>query len=412
MEASTLDRLISKVVEIATEPEDSATIRLQKTLLLGACFFFIPVVIPWIFTHLIYGEVVAAAISTAYLAFSSISVIVYLQTRRFSFLLRTQQLLILLSPFLFMLALGGINQSSAVILWSVICPLGTLIISEPRQARYWMLAFLGILILSGILQPFLPTANDLPPSLIITFFVLNIGVVSTFIFILLYYFVQEKDKAYRLLNLEQEKSERLLLNVLPKEIAPILKDENRTIADRYGSASVLFADVVDFTPLSAAMTPEEMVNLLNEIFSQFDSLVEKYDLEKIRTIGDNYMVAAGVPRPRHDHAVVLADMALEMRDYILQRPERNGRRIDFRVGMNTGPLVAGVIGRQKFHYDVWGDTVNLASRMESQGIAGKIQITPSMYESLKDDFLCEPRGAITVKGRGEMQTWFLVGRKF
>jgi len=200
------------------------------------------------------------------------------------------------------MALGGFANSSAVVIWAVICPLGTLVISTPERGPRWLVAYLVLLGLAGILQPYLQTETSLPPRLTDLFFVANIGGVSTMVFILLYYFVMEKDKAYRLLHLEQEKSENLLLNVLPKEIAPILKNETRTIADKYDSASVLFADVVGFTPLSAELAPTEMVELLNEIFSYFDSLVEKYGLEKIRTIGDNYMVAAGVPRPRQDQS--------------------------------------------------------------------------------------------------------------
>jgi len=155
-------------------------------------------------------------------------------------------------------------------------------------------------------------------------------------------------------------------------VATILKNEDQTIAEHFESASILFADVVGFTPLSAEMSPAEMVGLLDEIFSYFDSLVDKYGLEKIRTVGDNYMVASGVPRPREDHAQALADMALEMVGYISRQPSQNGRSLNFRIGLNSGPMVGGVIGRRKFHYDVWGDTVNTAGRMESHGVPGKI----------------------------------------
>jgi guanylate cyclase len=166
-----------------------------------------------------------------------------------------------------------------------------------------------------------------------------------------------------------------------------------------------------FTPLTAKMAPIEMVNLLNLIFSSFDELVEKYQLEKIRTIGDSYMVAAGVPRPRADHAQALASLALDMHAYICSLPPVEGRAIQFRIGINSGPVVGGVIGRKKFVYDVWGDAVNIASRMESQGEAGKVQITQTTYELIKAEFACEWRGTIEVKGRGEMGTWFLLGAR-
>jgi guanylate cyclase len=169
--------------------------------------------------------------------------------------------------------------------------------------------------------------------------------------------------------------------------------------------------MVGFTPLSAEMTPEEMVELLNTIYSFYDSLTEKYGLEKIRTIGDNYMVASGVPRPKPDHAQALARMALEMRDYFKDAGRLAVEGLNFRIGINSGPLVAGVIGYKKFQYDIWGPTVNTASRMESQGLPGKVQITQDTYELLKDEFVCEPRGTLEVKGVGQVQTWFLVGER-
>jgi guanylate cyclase len=214
------------------------------------------------------------------------------------------------------------------------------------------------------------------------------------------YFVDQK-------NIYQQKSEALLLNILPKEIAAILKHESRTIADHYDEASVMFADMVGFTPLSAELAPVEMVDLLNEIFSYFDSLLDKYNVEKIRTIGDNYMAACGLPLRRPDHAQALVCMALEMREYVAAHTFLNGRRLNFRIGINSGPMIAGVIGRRKFVYDVWGDAVNVASRMESHGQSGTIQITRTTYELVKDEFICEPRGSVNVKGKGEMEVWFV-----
>jgi adenylate cyclase len=208
-------------------------------------------------------------------------------------------------------------------------------------------------------------------------------------------------------NLFQERSENLLLNILPAEIAAILKAEPRTIADAFDGASILFADVVDFTPLSARMSPTETVELLNEVFSHFDTIVEKHGLEKIKTLGDCYMAAAGVPRPRPDHAQAIVRAAVEMRNYVAQN-QFNGQQIKFRIGVNSGPVVAGVIGRKKFIYDLWGDAVNTASRMESHGEGGIIQITRNTYELVKNDFHCEPRGQVNVKGKGEMEVWRVI----
>jgi len=212
------------------------------------------------------------------------------------------------------------------------------------------------------------------------------------------------------LRIEQEKSENLLLNILPKDIAELLKNEPHTIADQYSEASILFADVVNFTPMSSKMTPIQLVELLNKVFSQFDDLVEKYDLEKIKTIGDCYMVASGVPRKRADHAHVLTQFGLDMQE-IVRQSDYFGKKLTFRIGINSGPVVAGVIGRKKFIYDLWGDAVNTASRMESNGSGGLVQITQDTYNLIKEDFDCESRGIINVKGKGELPVWFVHSRK-
>jgi guanylate cyclase len=295
--------------------------------------------------------------------------------------------------------------------WSLLSPMGALIFDQPRAAPRWFLAFIALVVASGFLQPYVGPARALPPGTILFFFVANIAAVSSIVFVLTYSFVGQKNELLALLRVEQSKSENLLLNILPKEIADILKAEERTIADHFDGASILFADMVNFTPLTASMAPVEMVELLNEVFSYFDSLVDKYALEKIRTIGDSYMVAAGVPRPRPDHAQALANMALDMREFVGTNEACVRRRLSFRIGINSGPVVAGVIGRKKFIYDLWGDAVNTASRMESHGVAGRIQISAATYALLHDDFVCEPRGAVAVKGKGEMQTWYLLARK-
>jgi len=201
----------------------------------------------------------------------------------------------------------------------------------------------------------------------------------------------------------------LLLNILPKEISDRLKADQRAVADQYNAASILFADVVEFTPMAAKMTPLQLVDLLNEVFQCFDGLVEKYDLEKIKTIGDCYMVASGVPRARSDHATALVDLALDMQAAVAQR-RFGGRQLSFRIGVNSGPVVAGVIGRKKFIYDLWGEAVNLASRMESHGRSQCTQVTRNTYELIKHAFDCEPLGLIEVKGAGAMEVWHVIGR--
>jgi len=402
-------KLLVWIARIGADPADSDEVRLQKTLLVGGSFMFIPAGVLWGIAYFALGEPLAGSIPLSYSAVLFLSLTLFALTRRYRFFRFIQLLLILLLPVLLQMVLGGFINSSAVVLWSLICPFGALLFGEPRHAPWWFLAYLALVIASGMIQPYVRIANNLSPGLVIFFFVANVGGVSSIAFILLYYFVGQKNTALRLLRIEQEKSENLLLNILPKEIAAILKNENRTIADHFDGASILFADMVNFTPLTAAMAPAEMVDLLNEVFSYFDSLVEKYGVEKIRTIGDNYMVAAGVPRPRPDHAHVLARMALDIQSYVRDDLACASRRLDFRIGINSGPVVAGVIGRKKFSYDLWGDAVNTASRMESHGVPGRIQITRETYDLIKDEFICEPRGTVMVKGKGEMETWYLVG---
>ena len=390
------------VSHIGADLNDEDDIRLQKSLLVICAFLFIFAGTAWGIMYILFGEVLAGMIPLSYSAISLLSIFRFGLTRRYYFFRFSQLMLILLLPFLLMVTLGGFINGSAVILWALICPLGALLFDERSHAPGWFMAFLGLVILSGFLQPYVGAANNLSSGMVILFFAINLIGVSAIIFLMFFYFVGQK-------NMFQEKSETLLLNILPKEIVGILKNEPHTIADHIEGASVLFADIVNFTPLSATMTPRELVGLLNEVFSYFDLLVAKYGLEKIKTIGDCYMVASGVPRPRTDHAQALTRMALEMRDYVNQH-EFQGRKLTFRIGLNSGPMVAGVIGRNKFIYDLWGDAVNTASRMESHGHEGVIQIARTTYELIKDDFACEPRGTVNVKGKGEMEVWFVTGQ--
>jgi guanylate cyclase len=399
-----MERVLPNVARIGSDPHDDDDIRLQKSLLVICALPFMFAGWAWGLMYFFFQEPLAGSIPFSYGIFSLLSLLYFARTRQYGFFRFSQLLLILLLPFLLMVTLGGFINGSAVILWGLICPLGALLFANPRYALRWFLAFVGLLIFSGFLQPFVRLTNHLSQTVVIFFFAINLLGVSSLVFLMVSYFVGQK-------NMFQEKSETLLLNILPKEIAAILKNESRTIADHYDEASVLFADMVGFTPLSAQLPPVEMVELLNEVFSYFDSLLDKYHVEKIRTIGDSYMVAAGVPRGRPDHAQALARMALEMRDYIATHTFCNNHKVNFRIGINSGAMIAGVIGRRKFVYDIWGDAVNIASRMESHGLGGAVQITQATYELINDEFVCEPRGTVNVKGKGEMEVWLVVSAK-
>jgi guanylate cyclase len=312
--------------------------------------------------------------------------------------------LILVAPALGTVMVGSLDESSSVILWSLLAPLGAVAFDRPGRAWPWFAAFVATTVLSLALSEVVrPDAADLPNAFVRTFDVLNIVVVSAVAMLLLVTFARGRDTA-------QARVEALLLNVLPAEIAQRLQSDSSSIADHFENASILFADVVDFTPLSSRLDAREVVEFLDRLFTSFDELVDRYDVEKIKTIGDCYMVAAGVPRRRSDHAHALAGLALEMRECAKScLPDGADHDLPLRIGISSGPVVAGVIGRRRFLYDLWGDTVNMASRMESHGTPDTIQITRSTFELLRDDFELEPTGLVEVKGKGEVETWRLVG---
>jgi len=222
--------------------------------------------------------------------------------------------------------------------------------------------------------------------------------------------ISERQQAQKALQLEKEKSERLLLNVLPRAIAERLKQTENTIAEQYDDTTILFADIVGFTTLATQLPPIRLVSLLNQVFSKFDELAERHSLEKIKTIGDAYMVAAGLPVPRADHAEAIAEMALDMQAAISEFSWEKGKTLALRIGINSGTVVAGVIGTKKFIYDLWGDTVNIASRMESHGIPNSIQVAPDTYARLKHKYSFTERRVTNVKGKGDMVAYLLKGR--
>lgn len=389
----------ARIGAVATDTNETA---LQKRLTVVLCAGTLPLTALWSVIYLQMHVPLAAAIPAFYTLVTPVNTAFFAWTRNLEFYRFSQLLLILILPWLLTIALGGFRQSSVVIIWAALCPLGSLLLEELRRTVLWIVGFVALLVVTAVLQPHLRPA-DLPDTFVTWFFVLNVGSVIAIVFGLLHYFVARR-------NFFQETSEMLLLNILPKEISEALKTEPRAIAAHYDGASILFADIVEFTPMAAAMSPLDLVDLLNEVFQCFDALVDKYDLEKIKTIGDCYMVAAGVPRPRADHAQALVELALDMRSEIGRRTF-GGRRLNFRIGINSGPVVAGVIGRKKFSYDLWGETVNMASRMESHGQSGVIHITQNTFELVRDEFDCEARGPIDVKGAGRVQTWCVVDRR-
>jgi class 3 adenylate cyclase len=269
--------------------------------------------------------------------------------------------------------------------------------------RLWSLLVAGLFVAAGVGVGYQSLAPDQPALQVLGEVTRDIVLFAAVMLL------GEAVRTRRALQREEEESERLLLNVLPAPIATRLKQHEDLIADRFPDVTVLFADLVDFTRRSQRSSPQQVVEVLDELFSAFDQLTRGHGLEKIKTIGDAYMVAGGLPEPRPDHAQAMPDLALAMQAELARHSDPSGQPLQARIGIDTGPVVAGVIGSDKFSYDLWGDTVNTASRMESTGVAGCIQVTERTWRRLRDGYRFERRGVVPVKGKGEMVTWFLTG---
>jgi guanylate cyclase len=345
-----------------------------------------------------------------YFAISVASLVVFARTKSFRFLLAVQLLAILVMPTAGgQMLVGGFLPSGGVGLWGILAPLGALVFLEVRQAVRWFVAFLFVFLLTGILGEVLFADADLPLWFTSTMLALNIVGVASIAFMLLATFAHQRNEALVGLRVEQEKSEALLVNVLPGSIAARLKATDQTIADHFDATSILFADVVDFTPLSQRLPPAEVVGILDRLFSPLRRAGRE---ARAREDQDRRRLLHGGRRgagPHEDHARRAALLALDMRDAVTTSAVAGRDGLELRIGINSGSVVAGVIGRKRFIYDLWSDAVNTASRMESHGTPGEIQITRETYELLKDEFVCTRRGTIQVKGKGEMETWYLVG---
>ena len=359
----------------------------------------------WVVTYAVLGLWVSAAIPLVYQLASAASMYTFARTRRYLFFRQSQLWMSLVLPFVLQWSLGGFRNSSAVCLWGFTSPLGALLFVGARQAVSWFVAFVGLVGVSAAIDPALAAgAPHIPSGVVISFFALNIVGVASTAYVLLQYFVRARER-------EQARSERLLLNVLPEPVAARLKQEDGIIADAREEVTVLFADIVGFTGLSERLSASDVVALLDRVFARWDSLAAEHGVEKIKTIGDAYMVAGGIPLPREDHVEAIAETALAMGPALAGLSVETGTVLQVRIGIDTGPVVAGVIGRAKFIYDLWGDTVNTASRMESHAQPGTIQVTERTYERLREHYELVPRGTVEVKGKGQMTTYLLLGRR-
>lgn len=397
-----LPQIVDRAISIGEVESDDDETRRTKRLLAGA--MWIAIVTPWpSILQFIAADALFAGVAVSFSLLSALVVLVtlWLRPSRYTTAFHVLVAINILVNVAMTLMFGGFLESGANFVWSVILVLGALAIFGDWRATLWLgisvVSFVGSLAATRFVEP-LYTHPDPELGAVLTMLIVLI-----FAYVVLYYYVRQRGELLQISN-------GLLQNILPQRIAERLKRSDEMIADEYESASILFADVAGFTPMSADLSPNELVALLNEIFTDFDEMVDARDLEKIKTIGDAYMVAAGVPLPRSDHAVAICDLALEMQRRVEGRTF-SGHNITFRIGINSGPVVAGIIGTRKFSYDLWGDSVNTASRMESFGRAGQIQVTEATKELIANEFVCVPGGEVEVKGKGLMKVWFVEGRQ-
>lgn len=396
-------KLLHRWASIGVAPDDSDVVRGQKITLTLAASIVALLAIVWVGTYLALGLPLSAAIPFAYQVATVIAIAIFSRTKDLRFFRSSQIVLMLLLPFLLQWSLGGYVASSAVSLWALVAVFGAVFFMSADAAVPWFVGFVALTIISGLIDPWLAeNAAEIPSGIQLLFFVLTILGVALTAYLMLQFAVRDRDAALA-------RSDGLLLNVLPRKIAERLKREPGAIAERYDDVTVLFADVVDFTTFAEQTSAERLVGVLNGLFSAFDVLAERFGLEKIKTIGDAYMVAGGLPEPRPDHAQAMAGLALEMQAELRRQCVALGFSLELRIGIAVGPVVAGVIGRNKFIYDLWGDTVNTASRMESHGVPGRIQVTEATYLRLRGRYRFEDRGEIEVKGKARQRAYLLVG---
>ncbi len=410
---------MQKYPEVSEEAPYAQEDKLHRDLLIFACAFMNLAVMLWLAIYWIMGLYFSTNVPLIYQVVSVASLVHYLKTKNFEIFRFVQLSLFLFVPFIMQWSIGSSVTASGVMLWALLAPIGALVVSGWRDSIPWFTAYMVMTVISGFFDYYLGSGSDngLTMKTIGFFFALNFAAMSSIIYFLVRYFVvamdkikKQLDQQHQLLAEEQKKSERVLLNVLPSSIAQRLKNHQGLIADGHADVTVMFADLVNFTQLTESLSPEQMVGLLNTIFSAFDQLCEKYGVEKIKTIGDAYMAVGGLNRNNSNYTNDIADMALEMRDFVVNHPELSRFKLDIHSGIATGPVVAGVIGTKRFIYDLWGDTVNVASRLTDEAVEGVIQVDKTTYNRIRHDYAFEPPATINVKGKGEMVMYRLSAR--
>ena len=409
---------IARLRNAGIEPGDSEQLRVAKSLLVFATGLVCSASMIWLSIYWILGPQLSSTYPYIFELLLAGNLLLYIKTRNFDFFRVSQIGLFLFVPFAVQWSIGNFVTASGVILWGLLAPVGAVVIFGVEGSLAWFLAWIFFTALSGFFDWYLadlvPKMPQVPLRTSVVFFALNFIAISTLIYVLLRNAILEQQKvrrhleeAHKLLQEEQERAERLLLNILPAPVAERLKSSNQTIADGFADATVMFADIVGFTQVAAGMAPSQVFAMLNRIFSAFDDLAEEHGLEKIKTIGDAYMVAGGINEGNTDYTIAIARMAIAMRDLLARDFAVNTSRLRVRIGIGTGPVVAGVVGKKKFIYDLWGDTVNIASRITSEGAPGTIYCDQRTRERLRQHFVLEGPIVLNLKGKGEMAVFEL-----
>lgn len=411
---------LTRLRSAGINPDDNAETRLQKSLLIFATGLVCLGSMLWL---LIYGQIGPQFSVTAPFIFQILLVgnlLYFIKTGNFDLFRHLQLGLFLFAPFAVQWSMGNFIAASGSSLWGLLAPVGALLVFGIKESTAWFIAYIFLTALSGFFDYTL--ADNIPSSTVpvrtsVFFFALNFAAISSIVFLLLRYSVQEKAKTqailestFQLLQEEQERSERLLLNILPGSIAERLKHDKHTIADGFADVTVMFVDIVNFTKVAQGLTPQQVFAMLNRIFSSFDELAEQYGVEKIKTIGDAYMVAGGLNNETGNYSQSIAELAIAMRELLSRDFAVNNMHLEVRIGIGTGPIVAGVLGKKKFIYDLWGDTVNLASRITSEGVPGMIQVDEATHRRLTEHFSFHEPQTIYLKGKGNTTVYRLLGR--
>jgi adenylate cyclase len=413
---------VARLRSAGVDPGDSDDLRIRKSTMVFAMGLMTAAPMFWLALYWLLGLQLSATLPFGYQMVSVATLLIFIATGAFRFFQYAQLSLFLFFPFVVQLSIGNFISASGAVLWGIMAPIVAVPVLGPRESIPWLAARLTLLAVSGFIDFQLAGAISsmpkVPLGITVIFFTLNFIAISAISYFLLRYAAQQKEayqteleSAHHLLKIEQDKSERLLLNILPAPIAARLKMDEEAVADGFADVTVMFADIVNFTHLAEGMAPVHIFSMLNKIFSGFDALADKHGLEKIKTIGDAYMVAGGLNSSEGpDYTAKIADMALDMRDMLASDRTINDLGLEVRMGIGTGPVVAGVVGKKKFIYDLWGDTVNMASRITSEGVPGMIQVDATTYRRLQGKFDFHSPQTIYLKSKGETVVYRLVGR--